>query len=106
MELAVLIGVALLGIASVKAPNLEPFAPMGYAPFIPAMALIYISYVGFELITVASEEIINPGKTIPRAILITLLIGIVIYVFNQRRLSSDLCACISDPSDCFPGYIR
>jgi Trk K+ transport system NAD-binding subunit len=45
------------------------------------MALIYISYVGFELITVASEEIINPGKTIPKAILITLVVGIVIYVF-------------------------
>ena len=64
-----------------KAPNLEPLAPLGLAPFIPSMALIYISYVGFELITVASEEIINPGKTIPRAILITLGVGIVIYVF-------------------------
>lgn len=54
---------------------------MGYAPFIPAMALIYISYVGFELITVAAEEIIAPGKTIPRAILITLFVGVMIYVF-------------------------
>ncbi len=81
IELAVLIGVALLGIASVKAPNLQPLAPMGYTPFIPAMALIYVSYVGFELITVASEEIIDPGKTIPRAILITLGIGVIIYVF-------------------------
>ncbi|MGD8320915.1 MAG: amino acid permease, partial [Gemmatimonadota bacterium] len=40
-----------------------------------------ISYVGFELITVASEEIIAPGKTIPRAILITLLVATGIYVF-------------------------
>jgi amino acid transporter len=70
VELAVLIGIAVLGLSSVKAPNLKPFAPMGLAPFLPSMALIYISYVGFELITVASEEIINPGKTIPRAILI------------------------------------
>lgn len=81
VELAILIGVAILGVSSVKAPNLEPIAPMGYAPFIPAMALIYVSYVGFELITVASEEIIDPGKTIPRAILITLGIGVIIYVF-------------------------
>jgi len=81
VELAILIGVAILGISSVKAPNLEPLAPMGLAPFFPSMALIYISFVGFELITVASEEIKNPGKTIPRAILITLFVGIVIYVF-------------------------
>ncbi len=81
IELAVLIGVAVLGVSRVEAPNLTPLAPMGWGGFIPGMALIYISYVGFELITVASEEIINPGKTIPRAIMITLVVGIVIYVF-------------------------
>ncbi|MFA9389067.1 MAG: amino acid permease [Prolixibacteraceae bacterium] len=81
IELIILIGVAVLGFSSVKAPNLEPLAPFGFKPFLPAMALIYVSYVGFELITVASEEIINPGVNIPRAILITLGIGILIYVF-------------------------
>ena len=81
VELVILLGVAILGFSSVEAPNLKPLAPMGLAPFFPAMALIYISFVGFELITVASEEIINPGKTIPRAILITLFVGIIIYVF-------------------------
>jgi amino acid transporter/Trk K+ transport system NAD-binding subunit len=81
IELAILLGVAALGLSSVKAPNFKPLAPLGLTPFLPSMALIYISYVGFELITVASEEIINPGKTIPRAILITLGVGIVIYVF-------------------------
>jgi len=80
IELAVLLGFAALGAASVEAPNLQPLAPHGWGEFVPAMALIYISYVGFELITVASEEIINPGKTIPRAILITLFAGTAIYV--------------------------
>jgi len=80
VELAVLVGVALLGIAHVEPANLRPLAPMGYAPFLPAMALIYVSYVGFELITVAAEEIIDPGKVIPRAILVTLAVGTSIYV--------------------------
>ena len=80
VELAILVGVAVLGISHIKPINLEPLAPMGLGPFVPAMALIYISYVGFELITVAAEEIINPAKTMPRAILITLGIGTVIYI--------------------------
>jgi len=80
VELLILVGLAFLGFFKVESANLTPFAPMGYSPFIPGMALIYISYVGFNLITVASEEIVNPGKTIPRAILITLGTGIVIYV--------------------------
>lgn len=81
VELAILLGVAALGLTHVEAANLTPIAPMGWGGFVPGMALIYISFVGFELITVASEEIINPGKTIPRAIMITLGVGIVIYVF-------------------------
>jgi Trk K+ transport system NAD-binding subunit len=65
----------------VEAPNLVPLAPHGLGEFVPAMALIYISYVGFELITVASEEIVDPGRTIPRAIMITLGVATAIYVF-------------------------
>jgi amino acid transporter/Trk K+ transport system NAD-binding subunit len=80
VELGILMGIGVLGISHINPINLEPLAPMGLGPFVPAMALIYISYVGFELITVAAEEIINPAKTMPRAILITLGIGTVIYV--------------------------
>jgi len=80
VELAILIGVALLGFTDIEPANLDPIAPMGWKPFVPAMALIYISYVGFELISNASEEIIEPGKTVPRAILITLGVSTAIYV--------------------------
>lgn len=80
IELVVLIGVGLLGAFYVEPANLEPFAPMGLGPLIPTMGLIYISYVGFDLITVAAEEIIEPAKNIPRAIFITLGTGIAIYV--------------------------
>jgi amino acid transporter/Trk K+ transport system NAD-binding subunit len=80
IELIVLLGVGLLGAFHVQAANLDPIAPMGYGPLIPTMGLIYISYVGFDLITVAAEEIIEPAKNIPRAIFITLGTGIVIYV--------------------------
>ena len=81
VELAVLVGIAAAGIGDIEPANLEPLAPMGWGPFIPSMALIYISYVGFELISNAAEEIVEPGKNIPRAILITLVVSTVIYVF-------------------------
>ncbi|MBD3418439.1 amino acid permease [Candidatus Micrarchaeota archaeon] len=80
VELVVLIGVGVLGAFQVEPANLEPFAPMGWGPLIPTMGFIYISYVGFDLITVAGEEIVEPAKNIPRAILITLGVGMAIYV--------------------------
>ena len=81
VELAVLVAIPLLGLKDINPANLRPLAPLGFEGFVPAMALVYISFVGFELITVASEEIIDPGKTIPRAILITLGVATAIYVF-------------------------
>ncbi|NBB85444.1 MAG: amino acid permease [Bacteroidetes bacterium] len=80
VELVILVGVGVLGFLQVEPTNLEPFAPMGLGPLLPTMAFIYISYVGFDLITVAAEEIIEPAKNIPRAILITLGVGVAIYV--------------------------
>lgn len=80
IELVILMGVGVLGAFSVEPERLEPLAPMGYGPLLPTMGLIYISYVGFDLITVAAEEIIEPAKNIPRAIMITLFMGIGIYV--------------------------
>ncbi|MFW6083738.1 MAG: amino acid permease [Gemmatimonadota bacterium] len=80
VELVVLVGIGLLGAFQVQPANLEPFAPMGLGPLVPTMGLIYISYVGFDLITVAGEEIVDPARTIPRAILVTLGVGIAVYV--------------------------
>lgn len=80
IEIAVLIGIACIGAFQIEMPNLEPMAPYGYGTYASGMALVYISFVGYELITVAAEEIINPGKTIPRAIFITMAVGTAIYV--------------------------
>lgn len=64
----------------VKTENFTPFAPLGFTGILSATALIYISFFGFELISSASEEIKNPTKTVPKAILLSLLIPTLIYV--------------------------
>jgi APA family basic amino acid/polyamine antiporter len=64
----------------VEPAKLENFAPFGVAGILAATSLIYISFFGFEQISNASEEIRNPEKNVPRAILLSLLIPTVIYV--------------------------
>lgn len=44
------------------------------------ISLIYISFFGFEVIASANEEIKDAKKTIPRAILASLLIATIIYL--------------------------
>ncbi len=71
-----------LGLFFVQPTNLDPFfAPgTGFMELLSTVAFIYISFIGYELITTASEEIKEPAKNIPRAILLTLLIATAIYV--------------------------
>ncbi len=79
-KVAMLIVFIGLCLPFVKTQNLKPFTPFGFTGIISATALIYISFFGFELISSASEEIKNPRKTVPKAILLSLLIPTLIYV--------------------------
>ncbi|WP_027340721.1 amino acid permease [Halonatronum saccharophilum] len=49
-----------------------PYFPRGISGTFTAMGVLYITYIGYGLITTASEEVIDPEKTIPRAIMISL----------------------------------
>jgi amino acid transporter/nucleotide-binding universal stress UspA family protein len=58
----------------------SPFLPHGWAGIIKAMGLTFIAFQGFEVISQASEEIRNPKKNIPRAVFLSLLIVVPIYL--------------------------
>lgn len=55
-----------------------PYFPEGLSGTFTAVGFLYITYIGYGLITTASEEVIEPEKTIPRAIMISLLLVTVI----------------------------
>jgi amino acid transporter len=50
----------------------DPFFPKGWFPTISTVAFIFPTYAGYESITQLSEEVKTAGKTIPRALLLTL----------------------------------
>jgi amino acid transporter len=59
--------------------TLELSSPGGFLGIIKASAFIFVVYLGGEAIAVAQAEIKEPGKTIPRAILLSCLALIFIY---------------------------
>lgn len=61
-------------------PNGEVLG-LGLMPVIfSSVALIFFAYLGFEQIANISEEMINPNKNVPRAIILSLLIATIIYI--------------------------
>jgi amino acid transporter/nucleotide-binding universal stress UspA family protein len=58
----------------------SPFLPHGVGGVFKAMGLTFIAFQGFEVIAQSSEEIKNPKKNIPRAVFLSLLIVVPIYI--------------------------
>jgi APA family basic amino acid/polyamine antiporter len=60
--------------------NYQPFFPMGVSGTVAAAAVIFFAFVGFNTITVLSEEVRDPQRNIPRAIMLAFLISTILYI--------------------------
>ncbi|RKQ63164.1 amino acid:proton symporter (ABT family) [Thermovibrio guaymasensis] len=56
-------------------------SPEYFKGILTASVVFFLSYTGFGLITNVSENVVNPSKTIPRAIYASISIVMTIYVF-------------------------
>jgi len=62
------------------AEKFTPFLPEGIGGVLIAMGLTFIAFEGYEIIVQAGEEVIEPRRTIPKAVFLSLLIVIPIYI--------------------------
>jgi APA family basic amino acid/polyamine antiporter len=53
---------------------------MGWNGILSSTALVFFAYIGFDTVTVASEEARNPVRDVPIGILLALAIGTLLYV--------------------------
>jgi len=57
----------------------EGIAPLGYGELLPATGLVFVSYLGYAKIATVGEEMKNPGRNLPIAIVGSVAIVTVIY---------------------------
>ncbi len=60
--------------------NYHPFFPQGFSGVMSGAAIIFFAFIGFNTIAIMAEEIRDPGKNVPRAILFAFGICTLIYV--------------------------
>ncbi len=66
------------------AGNLSPFfvpreSGQAFSGFLEACALMFVAYTGYGRIATLGEEVVDPRRTIPRAIIVTLIVTSVLY---------------------------
>jgi APA family basic amino acid/polyamine antiporter len=70
--------VALFG--AIHPGNFRPVFPTGWHGVVAGAALVFFAYIGFDTVTVASEEARRPERDVPYAVVGSLAIGAVLYV--------------------------
>jgi basic amino acid/polyamine antiporter, APA family len=60
--------------------NLHPIAPFGYHGVVASTALVFFAYIGFDTVTVASEEAKRPERDVPIGIILALTLGGILYM--------------------------
>jgi APA family basic amino acid/polyamine antiporter len=68
---------------SIFISNFTPFLPLGLGNLGSAIVLIFWAYVGFELVTVPSDEIYDSKRTIPKAIALGMGVVALFYIITN-----------------------
>jgi basic amino acid/polyamine antiporter, APA family len=78
ISLAVVI-VACLGGGKANVDNLSGLGEAGVRGIFQAAGLLFFAFAGYARIATLGEEVVNPARTIPRAVVIALTIVLVVY---------------------------
>lgn len=81
IKLGVLVVFVVVAFSAFDAHHLRDFAPFGAAGIGSAAGTIFFSYIGLDAVSTAGDEVNNPQKTMPRALIAALLTVTGVYVF-------------------------
>ncbi len=71
----------------VRVENWSPFMPFGWDGVMKGASLIFFAYVGFDAVSTAAEEAINPQRDLPLSIIGSLLICTILYIIVAALLT-------------------
>ncbi|MFE6958283.1 APC family permease [Streptomyces sp. NPDC057696] len=80
VKLSVLVLFVAVAFTAFRAGHFADFAPHGASGIGVAASAVFFSYVGFDTVATASEEVRDPRRTIPLALLLTLGAVTVLYI--------------------------
>jgi nucleotide-binding universal stress UspA family protein len=79
-ETAVILVFVAVGVFFIDPSNLDPFAPSGAAGVVATTGIVFISFLGFEIIATVAGEIKDPGRTIPLTMVLSVVLVTGLYV--------------------------
>lgn len=80
IKLGVLVMFAVIAFSAFKTDRFANFAPFGVAGIGSAAGTIFFSYIGLDAVSTAGDEVKDPQRTMPRALIAALLTVTAVYI--------------------------
>ena len=80
IETLIILVYLAFGIFFIDPSNLEPFAPTGPSGIIATTGIVFVTFLGFEIIATVAEEIKDPGRLIPLTMVLSVVLVSILYV--------------------------
>ncbi|MBZ5753212.1 amino acid permease [Metabacillus rhizolycopersici] len=80
IKLAIILIVIAVGSFYIDSSNWHPFMPFGFEGVMGGAALVFFAVFGYDTLTTAAEESKNPQRDLPRAVVISLSIALLLYI--------------------------
>lgn len=87
LKLSVIFWFILIAVFNVTPSNWVPFTPFGWDGIVDGAAIIFFAYIGFDAVSTAAEEAINPQRDLPKGILYSLIICTILYIIVSLLLT-------------------
>jgi APA family basic amino acid/polyamine antiporter len=79
VSITTLVVFAIVAASAFDPAHLRPFAPFGWKGTLEAAALLFFAYTGYARIATLGEEVHDPRRTIPRAVMVTIAVAAALY---------------------------
>lgn len=80
LKVGVVALIVVLGAFYVNTDNYTPFIPFGWSGVFSGAAVVFFAVFGYDAMSTAAEESADARKALPKAILVSLSISMVLYV--------------------------
>ena len=90
IKVFILLGFGIIGITTIKTANLPRAEDFDLAKLVLASGVVFMSYEGFGLIVNTAEDVKNPKKNLPRALFISVIFVILIYLLVSIAVIGNL----------------
>ena len=80
IKIVLILFIVGLGVFYINSRNFNPFMPSGFGPVLTGAATVFFAVFGYDAMSTAAEEAEDGKKHMPKAIILSLIIAMTLYV--------------------------